>query len=111
MNTFMFDFKSGKTITNPLDGVTHFYVSPYDLPSVWTLLNLGDKVEPTDLDIVFESHTNLPVIVMPFSILNLGKCVIKMNDDLQGGKICTGKRTLYFRMSSQDNTICITGYH
>lgn len=111
MNTFMFDFSNGKTITNPLEGITHFYVSPYEVPSVWTLLNLGDKVDGMDLDVVLESHTNLPVIIMPLSILNLGKCIIKLHDDMSGGKISTGKRNIYFRFSNGVNTICITGVH
>lgn len=110
MNTFMFDFSNGKTITNPLDGVTHFYVSPYEVPAVWTLLNIGSKVTDLDVDLVIQTHTNLPVIVMPLSILNLGRCMIRINDDLSGGKISTGKKSLYFRFTEQ-NTICITGVH
>lgn len=111
MNTFMYDFSNGKTITNPLDGVTHFYVSPYDLPTVWILLNIGEKAKDCpDVDLVIQTHTNLPIIIMPLSILNLGKCMIKMYDDLSGGKISTGKKTIYFKFMEQD-TICITGVH
>jgi hypothetical protein len=106
----MFDFNSGNVITNPLDGVTHFYVSPYEVPEVWTLLNIGSKVTDLDVDLVIQTHTNLPVIVMPLSILQLGRCIIKLNDDMGGGKICTGKKSLYFRFTEQ-NTICITGVH
>jgi len=110
MNTFMFDFNNGKAITNPLEDVTHFYVSPYEVPAVWTLLDIGSKVTDLNVDLVIQTHTNLPVIVMPLSILNLGKCMIKIHDDLSGGRISTGKKTLYFKFMEQD-TICITGVH
>lgn len=113
MNTFMFDFNTGKTVTNPIEGITHFYVSPYVIPDVWAVLNLSDKIkiDNIDMDLVIEGRSKLPVIVMPFSILNLGKCMIKLNEDLGSGKICTGKKSIYFTMSLQANTICITNVH
>lgn len=111
MNTFMFDFSNGKVITNPLEGITHFYISSYNQLDVWDYFKLANKVEGINLDIVFESGNNLPVIVMPFSILNLGKCIIKLHDDMSGGKICTGRKSVYFTFSKQSHIICITGVH
>lgn len=109
MNTFMYDFKTGNTITNPLEGVTRFYVSPYEMASVWTLLSIGEKIEHTSIDLVVLKENKLPVIVVPISILNLGRCMIRINDDLTGGKISTGKKSIYFRFIEDDDTICITG--
>jgi len=111
MNTFMYDFKTGNTITNPLEGVTHFYVSTYEMASVWTLLSIGEKIEGHHVDLVVLKHTKLPVIVVPMSILNLGRCMIRINDDLSGGKISTGKKGIYFRFTEDADTICITGVY
>jgi hypothetical protein len=108
----MYDFKTGNTITNPLEGVTHFYASPYDMASIWTLLSIGKKVNGNvEVEAVLHGPNELPIIIVPISILNLGRCIIRINDDLSGGKISTGKQSIYFRFSEIDHAICITGVH
>jgi hypothetical protein len=105
MNTFLYDFSEGKSI-DPLQDVTHFYVSPYQM-DIWKSLNLADKTKDTELDVVIQDSTGIPVIIIPLSLLNLGKCMIRLNDDFSG-KICTGKRSIYFRPTEQDHIICIS---
>ena len=108
MNTFMFDFAQGKTI-DPLEGVTHFYVSPYQM-DVWKSLNLALKVADSELDLVIQESTGMPLIIVPIAVLKLGKCIIRLNDDFSG-KICTGNRNIYFSRTQQDHIICIGSVH
>lgn len=105
MNTFLFDFNQGKTIS-PLEGVTHFYVSPYQM-DIWKTLNLAHKVGESEVDLVIQDSTGLPVILVPITALSLGKCMIRLNDDFSG-KISTGKKTIYFRPTEMDHVICIS---
>jgi len=105
MNTFLFDFNQGKTIS-PLEGVTHFYVSPYQM-DIWRTLNLATKVGNTEVDLVIQESTGLPIIILPITALNLGKCMIRLNDDFSG-KLTMGKRSIYFHPTEQDHIICIS---
>lgn len=108
MSTFIYDFNTQKTVTNPLEGITHFYATPYDMASIWQSLNLGDKLIDEECELFIQAGTGLPVIILPLSLLNLGRCSITMRDDLSGGKI-VGRRTIYFTTTLKDDTICITG--
>jgi hypothetical protein len=105
MNTFLYDFNKGKSI-DPLQGVTHFYVNPYQLADSWKTLNLGNKVDGIDIELVIQESTGLPVIIIPIKVLNLGRCMIKLNEDFSG-KISTGKQSIYFKPTEQDHIICI----
>ena len=105
MNTFFYDFKQGQTV-NPFDGVTHFYVSPYQM-DIWKTLNLAHKVGESEVELVIQDSTGLPVILVSITALNLGKCMVRLNDDFSG-KITMGKRSIYFRPTEQDSVICIT---
>lgn len=105
MNTFIYDFKQGKTV-DPFAGITHFYVSPYQM-EMWKTLNLAHKVQDTEVDVVIQENTGIPVIVLPISLLNLGKCMVRLNDDFSG-KITMGKRSIYFQPTQQDHVVCIT---
>jgi hypothetical protein len=107
MNTFLYDFKNNQTV-NPFEGVTHFYVCPYEM-SIWRTLFLANKIQEQELqmELVIQESTGLPLIIVPIEALGLGKCMIKMNDDFSG-KIISGKRTIYFRPTEQDHVIRIT---
>jgi hypothetical protein len=107
MDTFFYDFKQGQTV-NPFDGVTHFYVSPYQM-DIWKTLNLADRIECTDtnIEVVIQHSTGIPVLLVPITALNLGKCMVKLNEDFSG-RIYSGKKTIYFRSTEQDSVICIT---
>jgi hypothetical protein len=105
MNTFLYDFSKGKSI-DPLQGVTHFYVSPYQM-DIWRSLNLALKVQDTEIEVVIQDATGIPVILVPITALNLGKCMVRLNDDFSG-KISTGKRSIYFQPTKQDHIICIS---
>lgn len=105
MNSFFYDFKQGQTV-NPFDGVTHFYVSPYQM-DIWKTLNLADKIGEDEVELVIQGSTGIPVILVPITCLNLGKCMVKLNEDFSG-KIYSGKRTIYFRSTEQDHIICIS---
>lgn len=110
MNTFMYDFNSQKTI-QPLEGITQFYATPYDMASIWKTLNISKKITDEDvdvIDVVLQESTELPVLVLPISLLGLGKCMIKMNDDFSG-KITSGNKTIYFRPTESNSVICVTG--
>lgn len=106
MSTFLFDFTQGKTL-NPLEGITHFYVSPYQM-DIWKTLNLAAKIADDDVELVIQDNTGMPLIVLPIGRLNLGKCLIRLNDDFSG-KIVTnnGRRTIYFSTTKQPHIICI----
>lgn len=105
MNTFLYDFSKGKSI-DPLQGVTHFYVSPYQM-DLWKTLNLAHKLADSEVDLIIQESTGMPLIIVPITALNLGKCMIRLNDDFSG-KISTGKRSIYFRPTEQDHIICIS---
>jgi hypothetical protein len=105
MDTFFYDFKQGQTV-NPFDGVTHFYVSPYQM-DIWKTLNLAHKVGESEVELVIQDSTGLPVILVSITALNLGKCMVKLNEDFSG-RIYSGKKTIYFRSTEQDSVICIT---
>lgn len=105
MNTFLYDFSKGKSV-DPLQDVTHFYVSPYQM-DLWRTLSLAHKVADTEVELVIQDSTGLPVILIPITALNLGKCMVRLNDDFSG-KISTGKRSIYFRPTEQDHIICIS---
>lgn len=108
MNTFIYDFRNGTTITNPLEGVTHFYASPNEAPNVWTLMNLKDVVTDESLiQVVVKDHF-APVMVMPLAVLGLARCNVRINTDLSGGVIYTGRKSLYFRFTKDSSVICIT---
>ena len=108
MNTFMYDFTSQKTISNPLEGMTYFYATPYDMASIWKALRISQKLNGKDVDVVIQESTDLPILILPLSILNLGRCIIRMNDDFSG-KITSGNMSIYFRPSESNGVICITG--
>jgi hypothetical protein len=105
MNTFLYDFSKNKEVS-PLEGVTHFYISPYSMDA-WTTLNIGKKITDEDVELVIQTSTNLPIIIMPISLLNLGKCMIRLNEDFSG-KITSGNKTMYFSTTAQDHIICIS---
>jgi hypothetical protein len=103
----MFDFNSQKAI-QPLEGVSYFYATPYDMANIWKTLNISKKLNGKDVDVVIQESTELPVLILPISLLGLGKCMIRMNEDFSG-KITSGNKTIYFRPTESDSVICITG--
>lgn len=105
MSTFIFDFKQNKSVL-PLEGVTHFFINPYMYGSSWTSLRIGNKLNGIDADLVIQESTGLPLIILPLSILDLGKCMIKLNDDFSG-RIINGRQTIYFKTTEQDHIIRI----
>lgn len=107
MNTIMFDFTTGTTVTNLFEGITHFYASPYEANSVWTLMNLKDVVDESLIQLVVKDHCS-PVMIMPLGVLGLGRCNVKINNDLSGGVIYTGRKSLYFKFTKDSWVICIT---
>lgn len=111
MNTFTYDFSNGKTITNPLEQITHFYISPYEMANVWTILNLRDVVVDESLIQVVVKEHFAPVMIMPLGVLGLSRCNVRINTDLSGGVIYTGRKSIYFKFTKDDSVMCITGVH
>jgi hypothetical protein len=74
---------------------------------IWKTLNLAHKVGESEVELVIQDSTGLPVILVSITALNLGKCMVKLNEDFSG-RIYSGKKTIYFRSTEQDSVICIT---
>ena len=105
MHTFFYDFTQNKSF-NPLEDITHFYVSPYQM-ELWKTLNLAVKLSDKEVELVIQENTGLPLVIVPITVLNLGKCSVSLNQDLSG-KISTGRRDIYFSRTKQDHLICIS---
>ena len=101
---FYYDFSSMKE-TNPLDGVTHFYVNPYMMES-FKALHLAEKTIGMDLHVTIQPSMQLPVIVLPISILNLGKCKVKINHDLSM-IVYTKNAQIYMKPTADSNVVRI----
>jgi hypothetical protein len=104
MNTTFFNFNT-KTEVNPLENVDTFFINPYMLEGYKTL-NIREKIMNLDETIV-NFYNDLPVVLLPISVLDLGVVQIKYDEYSNGGKIIKGKLTLYFSFTESDNIIRI----
>lgn len=78
MNTF-YNFET-KTVINPLEKITHFYVSPY-MPDNFRMLGLDKKVENmSDLSVGVTPQKHI-VTVFKIEQLISGDCSIKWTSD------------------------------
>jgi hypothetical protein len=104
MNSFHFNFKTGKSV-NPLELIKRFYINPYmiDSFSLLNLHNLCDSKKNIDIVII----NNLPCIVMNINILKLEQAFIKYNNEGSGGTITSNNKVIYFKFTSNSDCIRI----
>lgn len=76
---FYYSFDT-KEVINPLDSVTHFYVSPH-IPESARMLNLQEKATGTDKLQVDWTNTGLPVVLFPISILKLETVLVSITSE------------------------------
>jgi hypothetical protein len=90
-------------VTNPLDGITHFFVNPRMIDG-FKQLKLDECCYPDQLSL----DENLPILTLPMEALGLDKAVVTLDDNGRNGKIKTNGLTIYFnKHDSKKNTIRI----
>lgn len=101
MNTFHFNFKTGTSV-NPLELVKRFYINP-NMIDGFRQLNLHTLCVDKEIDLVIID--NLPCVVIDLNVLNLEQAFIKYSNDGRGGTIKSGRKTIYFKFTT--NADCI----
>lgn len=104
---FYYNFNTHKTI-NPLDGITHFFVNPYMMES-FKSLGLAVKIENTNVDLVIQESTGLPIVIIPIEILKLDNVHVKMTDNgfILSKRTGYGKQTIYVKFTDKQNIVRI----
>jgi hypothetical protein len=91
-------------VTNPLEGITHFFVNPRMIDG-FKQLNL-DKCCYKDKEVLGLSE-GLPILWFPLEALELDKAIVTLDDNGRNGKIKTDSLTIYFNKEAEPNTIRI----
>ena len=104
---FYYNFTSKKQI-NPLDGITHFFVNPYMMES-FKSLGLAVKITDTDVDLVIQASTGLPIVIIPIGLLKLENVHIRMTDNgfILTKRIGNGKQTIYIKFTDKQHIVRI----
>lgn len=104
---FYYNFTTKQQV-NPLDGITHFFVNPYMMES-FKSLNLAVKITDVDVDLVIQSSTGLPVVIIPIEVLKLENVHVKMTDNgfILSRRTEHGKRTIYAKFTDKQHIIRI----
>ena len=98
---FYYDFNK-MMVTNPLEGVTHFFINPRMIDG-FRQLRLDGECTPDQLTI----DEGLPILVLPMSALGLDKGVVKMDDNSRNGYIKVDGITIYFNFHEKRHLIRI----
>ena len=97
MNSFHFNFKTGKTV-NALELVKKFYVNPYMIEG-FKSLNLHNICDDYNAELVISTKNNLPVVVMDINALQLEQAFVKYNNEGTGGTITSEDKVIYFKFT------------
>lgn len=97
-----FDFTTKRAI-NPLESVTRFFVSPYQMCNA-NLLNIEKRSESVMHTIdspTVSFYRGMPIVLFDIDCLELGTCLIKWRDIDSGVIISKGAKvttTIYFKI-------------
>ena len=97
---FYYDFNK-MMVTNPLEGVTHFFVNPRMIDG-FKQLKLEEYSGPDNLTL----DEGLPVLILPMEALKLNKGIVKLDDNGRNGHIKVGDYlTIYFNLHKKKHLI------
>lgn len=94
---FYYDFNK-MMVTNPLEGVTHFFINPRMIDG-FKQLKLDECCAPDQVKL----HEGLPIMILPLRELKLDNGIVKLDDDGRTGNIKAGGLTIYFKKVKLDN--------
>jgi hypothetical protein len=98
---FYYDFNK-MMVTNPLEGVTHFFINPRMIDG-FKQLRLAEYSGPDNLTL----DEGLPILVLPMEALKLNKGIVKMDDNSRNGYIKVDGLTIYFNFHEKSHLIRI----
>jgi len=88
-------------VTNPLEGVTHFFINPRMIDG-FKQLRLEEYSGPDNLTL----DEGLPVLILPMEALKLDKGIVKLDDNGRNGHIKVGDYlTIYFNLHKKKHLI------
>lgn len=96
---FYYDFNK-MMVTNPLEGVTHFFINPRMIDG-FKQLRLEEYSGPDNLTL----DEGLPILVLPMEALKLNKGIVKLDDNGRNGHIKVDGLTIYFNLHEKKHLI------
>lgn len=98
---FYYDFNK-MMVTNPLEGITHFFVNPLMIEG-FKQLALDECCYPDQLSL----DQRLPILILPMEALKLDKGIVKLDDNGRNGNIKVDGLTIYFSLHEKKHLIRI----
>jgi len=112
-SSIYYDFQT-KKIIDPLESITSFYVNPY-MPEAAVLLGIEKKLQdyPTNMgvpdskvDVSVSFVKGIPVLIMPFSLLNLSRVHVTFSSTDDDKIIIRSNRLkLYVKLFKDDPSL------